>query len=993
MGSTFLKWILFLYSAGTCTTLELFISEFHMDDVTGTANWTWDGITLNVSLKLSKTLGSTAVELHEIWMEYDVQEKCSDQQIGTALSGLTKNTTVTENTVVTLTYESNYSVEGYSVVLRSSNKTICATILKDTDYTTAAAHFMGGLVNGYVYFRQATSSPVQTRVVTDLFSSDSSSLRWKISDSSSGCSSITSSQAALQLQIYNPDSDGTGCISSSKQCAVGNLSGKFGDPALGKVKGEKRRGYSDNNLPLSGAKNIDNKLLIMYTTDGTSFVCAKITILKKRSAVVKFSHDGVRGSLTFSQKSPMEQTVVQVDLQGLNNNAKGYHVHAWPTPTKIVYGQNMCGNPIVSGHFNPYSKNPSSTMYPQPDMSTDDMYEIGDLSAKYGTLANLTSLNATYKDWNLPLFGVNSVIGRSLVIHKNDATASRWICSNIRPQYSVVLARAVFKNPVIGQIMFMQEMGEPDSETSVFVQLDYNDGRGATQGHMWRINSYPVVYNNLLSPENCQSTGPILDPFGNLSQRLNINIRNIGDNDTSSKLFLTDLTLPISGIQSIINKSLVIMNLDNTTFLSCANIKLVKDTTLYAQISNNEIKGSINFTQTAGFDSQETILNNNILGLSSGYSIKIYELPPSETNDCTGLGAVYNPLNITDNSVPTTDDTYKVGDISRFSTLQKATCLNLPLSGLTSISGRSLVLLSPSNVVIACAKIDTFLYSELDQQITAISKFTGDVIGNIYMYQTLFADGSMSDTSVLVDLKNSMGSLSFQHNWHTHVNPVNGDDQAVSGRCDSTGPHFDPFKTMVNMTNYGIECSKLNPLRCELGDQAMKLGTYDLSSGKKLFTDVDLPLIGAYTVQGRSIVVHVKDKGAPRLTCADIIPISDLVVKINIKTPTSLDKRGLAKVLANAIDAATEEVIVEHVYSANGKTDINVFFTGQRGKILKSKFTTFIGDKNNLKLLAPYEAVVSSSSKILPSSLLQYLVLLASFLIFYNSEVYNCMLY
>ena len=56
-------------------------------------------------------------------------------------------------------------------------------------------------------------------------------------------------------------------------------------------------------------------------------------------------------------------------------------------------------------------------------------YEYGDLSGKHGLLTATTQ--AFYTDSTLPLFGETSVLGRSIVIHKNDATASRWACATI----------------------------------------------------------------------------------------------------------------------------------------------------------------------------------------------------------------------------------------------------------------------------------------------------------------------------------------------------------------------------------------------------------------------------------------------------------------------------------------------------------------------------------------------------------------------------------
>lgn len=65
-------------------------------------------------------------------------------------------------------------------------------------------------------------------------------------------------------------------------------------------------------------------------------------------------------------------------------------------------------------------------------LGTNDEYEIGDLSGKYGSLLNHTSYNKTHFDYNLPLFGKNSIQGRSVVIHKMKMMGSgRWVCADV----------------------------------------------------------------------------------------------------------------------------------------------------------------------------------------------------------------------------------------------------------------------------------------------------------------------------------------------------------------------------------------------------------------------------------------------------------------------------------------------------------------------------------------------------------------------------------
>jgi len=52
---------------------------------------------------------------------------------------------------------------------------------------------------------------------------------------------------------------------------------------------------------------------------------------------------------------------------------------------------------------------------------------MGDLSGKFGGLEGVTQFEDAYNDTNLPLFGYNSIIGRSVVIQKKQKNA-RWAC-------------------------------------------------------------------------------------------------------------------------------------------------------------------------------------------------------------------------------------------------------------------------------------------------------------------------------------------------------------------------------------------------------------------------------------------------------------------------------------------------------------------------------------------------------------------------------------
>ncbi|XP_012943757.1 uncharacterized protein LOC106013208, partial [Aplysia californica] len=372
---------------------------------------------------------------------------------------------------------------------------------------------------GTVYFRQADDPGAPTVIVSDLYTSGNvRQAKWAISEDMAPCGGTYSSQ-----YTFNPENaDGTGCSTSMHSgCPVGDLGSKLGSAQLGATSHEQRVSFKDTNLPLSGGNSVRDKVLVIYSeNDNSVLACSMIKPFTGRVASVRFSEQGVAGSITFSQNSPLDATQTIVSLNGLAMNAKGYHVHKWPRPIQVQPGQSMCSGDVVSGHLNPYGIDTKNN-YPPPTTSTDDMYEVGDLSSKYGTFAGQSSVSGTYIDWNLPLFGRNGIVGRSVVIHRDDPAGSRWICANIEPHEEVVAAVATFKYPVIGHAVFVQVANDPSADTSISLQLDYNDGRPGSLGHRWRINANPPG-DDFLSEnvaDRCASTGSTYNP-GNLWQQL-----------------------------------------------------------------------------------------------------------------------------------------------------------------------------------------------------------------------------------------------------------------------------------------------------------------------------------------------------------------------------------------------------------------------------------------------------------------------------------------
>lgn len=181
----------------------------------------------------------------------------------------------------------------------------------------------------------------------------------------------------------------------------------------------------------------------------------------------------VRGKLEFYQQSEYEITNVDVNLQGLKDTSE-YHVHEASIQENLLF---PCEASTIYGNWNPRNVNPK--LSPPPHQGSTDLYEMGDLSGKFGVLDNLTDYISSYNDTNIPLFGYESVLGRSIVIHKNMKNI-RWTCSSLERGYSPqesreIRAIASFHHPkgyAYGYMRFTQLIHEDGSGSDTTIEVN-----------------------------------------------------------------------------------------------------------------------------------------------------------------------------------------------------------------------------------------------------------------------------------------------------------------------------------------------------------------------------------------------------------------------------------------------------------------------------------------------------------------------------------------
>jgi Cu-Zn family superoxide dismutase len=125
--------------------------------------------------------------------------------------------------------------------------------------------------------------------------------------------------------------------------------------------------------------------------------------------------NNVSGTITFTQSE--KGVWVVADLRGLSKGKHGFHIHE--------FGD--CSSPdgmSAGGHFNPNGKNHGAPM----DMSRH-LGDMGNIEADESGKAHLE-----YTDPIIKLKGPNSIIGKSVIVHKGEDDLKSQPAGNAGPR-------------------------------------------------------------------------------------------------------------------------------------------------------------------------------------------------------------------------------------------------------------------------------------------------------------------------------------------------------------------------------------------------------------------------------------------------------------------------------------------------------------------------------------------------------------------------------
>ncbi|GIY54597.1 uncharacterized protein CDAR_115461 [Caerostris darwini] len=536
-------------------------------------------------------------KIHEFPPVPGTANPCSAEKIGRMYVDFTEThgpITVGQDMVLlsNLKLIGNASILGRTLVLRSpeTGRVACSVIQPTSRIRTYQAKLSTPL-GGTVIIRQ---SGFGTGILSQLWyvngTRRDSIHRWAILQTLTG--STESPSAVYQNEI-------TRC-GNLQATPFFHISETVGYAAVGREPNAITGRTYHTVLSAPVLEKVQNSLYIVIYSDidpSEPLACARLIPIEPKQAMAKFDSEVV-GEISFRQESPFDPTLVTINLSGLNNKAYSYGIDELPL---IFRGDKseVCPN-VKTVIYNPLKKSPDSV--PEPNKGSSDQYAIGDLSGKYGPLESREKHFQQVYDPQLSLFGVNSVVGRAIIIYYPDGRP--LACANIELSgRRVVTAFATFDFPLQGQLILRQDRDDPSADTSVYLELSYPSGASHTKTyhHPWHVNdrAIPTGQRFSLSGIDCLQAGSVFNPYnvsvdgfyyshcsGLASQRCQIGdfsgkLRYLdippfgvqGNKQQIARYYFTDPSLPLAGPTSVIGRSVVINEPDfGEGRLACANI-------------------------------------------------------------------------------------------------------------------------------------------------------------------------------------------------------------------------------------------------------------------------------------------------------------------------------------------------------------------------------------------------------------------------------------
>ncbi|XP_025262110.1 uncharacterized protein LOC105249019 [Camponotus floridanus] len=696
------------------------------------------------------------------------------------------------------------------------------------------------------------------------------------------------------------------------------------------------------DLFLTGEMGLWGKGLVLKDNYSSRTICASITVLEKN--IEKFAqarfYGPVAGIVLFrwlggqlGVDEPTD-TIINANLhhiRGQKLQSLNYTEHNWKIYVTDIFeaGKDKDNCNILQNVFDPHTSGVGKS--------------IGDVDVRLGKIKiainTQEQYKAFYRDPELSLLPAD-LLGPHrhlyLVIFHPTHEDSFLACAKINHRKPIHTKAVINSHGIKGEVTAIQET--PFDPTWINISLTtINDLetrlRYATKLASYRIHELPpepaksvgitidtcLTTKNLFNPLNIveKTTPPAgfgtQDQYaiGDLSGKLQGRKEGYYHNDIlpgSAKLsgIYWDTYLPLSGIHSIVHRSLVLYKYNETDNKGvipwvCGTFALYTHHTNWQMsmytaevVFRYPIVGRILFRQPKDDPEMDTTIIIEHLVYADGnanntadHRWMIHDNPPGKdfynwTARCLSAGSPYNPYKVewkSDSSCSIAEPLLcRLGDLTRHETLEIAgrkanaseltrklfTDTMLPLSGSHALFGKSLVIYDDHGPVARGERLACSIIGGVYRRKAVVKDWFGNgeqisLKGKLELLQQTEYDA----TNVEVSLEGLNGKMS---GYHVHMTPVEND---LEFPCEGTSlyGHWNPLGVDTNKVP-ATEEGTLD--QYEMGDLSGKYGSLDNKKRYAItYNDTMLPLFGPRSILGRSIVIHKKEKNL-RWACSTI---------------------------------------------------------------------------------------------------------------------------
>ena len=388
---------------------------------------------------------------------------------------------------------------------------------------------------------------------------------------------------------------------------------------------------------------------------------------------------------------------------------------------------NPCALAIVGDVYNPEGIDMSVSDYPDRCQADHGDCAIGDLATRHSPLTgNDTNTLVGLKDFNLNLFGPNTVVGRGMSLKRLD-TDETLACCNIEMPTNTRVLRAPFNNGVFS--------GDITITLPRYDYLDYTKNEnGIIMVDLERIDggvaNIPMLQWNLrrgIADSTCSNLEPPLghqiamgrDPSETCSQtqhrtcRLGDLTNKCGPLQLINNRIRTQCTDNQLGMVSFSIFDRLAISIDQgITILDYAQLNEVMPAGAYVSFNFDRRRVAVNLAFSQLTPQDPTMYRTYVTGLDGqAGNIVVFD-----GEDCDNLGSVLNYPGELPTSLPVTGDQYPVGELGpkmggvlgRDYLRTQGLSSNIPLTGPVNITGKPITVLFQNGSVWGCGMVEDY---------------------------------------------------------------------------------------------------------------------------------------------------------------------------------------------------------------------------------------------------------------------------------------------